>query len=675
LHGVVLTDDYAWLRQKENPEVTAYLDAENAYAEAVMAPQAALREQLYQEMLSHIKQTDVSVPYRDGHWWYYTRTEEGQQYAIHCRKRGTPEGPKENAEEEVILDGNAMAVGHAFFAVGAIDITDDGRWMAYTVDTTGFRQYTVHVKDLQTGELLIGEVERVGSVVWAADNFNLFYTVEDEEQKRQYQLWRHMRGTPYAADALVYQDDDERFNLGVGRTRDGKYILMESSSHTTSEAWYLASDQPDGEFRVIAKREDEHEYSVEHRNGLWYIRTNDKGRNFRLVTTPVETPQRENWIERIPHRDDVMLEDVDLFRDFYVACEREGGLPRLRVSRFMGVGPLIEGTSEIAFPEPAYSAHPHVNRIWETATFRYAYQSLVTPSSVYEYDPENGASTLLKQQEVPGGFDRTLYASERVNAAAADGVQVPISLVYRKDKRQPGKNPLYVYGYGSYGYSLPLGFGSNRLSLLDRGVVLAYAHIRGGGDLGKPWHDAGKMLVKRNTFTDFISAVEHLTATGYGDPKRVAIEGGSAGGLLMGAVVNLRPDLFRAVLSHVPFVDVMNTMLDATLPLTVPEYEEWGNPNEEQYFKYMLSYSPYENLKAANYPAMLVKTSLHDSQVMYWEPVKYVAKLRTLKTDQNPLLLVTNMKAGHGGASGRYDYLKEIAFDYAFLLRELGVAG
>jgi oligopeptidase B len=673
LHGIVLTDDYAWLRQKDNPEVTAYLDAENAYAEAVMAPQAALREQLYNEMLGHIKQTDVSVLYRDGLWWYYTRTEEGQQYAIHCRKRGTPEAPLPDAEEQIILDGNAMAVGHAFFAIGAIDISDDGRWMAYTVDTTGFRQYSLRITDLETGELLPGEVERVGSVVWAADNFNLFYSVEDEEQKRQYQLWRHMRATPYAADVLVYQDDDERFNLGAGRTRDGKYILMESASHTTSEAWYLAADQPEGQFRVIAKREDEHEYGVDHRNGLWYIRTNDRGRNFRLVTAPVETPERENWTERIPHRDDVMLEDVDLFRDFYVACEREGGLPRLRISRFMGAGPLIEHDGEIAFPEPAYSAHPHVNRIWETSTFRYGYQSLVTPNSVYEYDPENGASTLLKQQEVPGGFDRTFYASERVNATAADGTAVPISIVYRKDKREPGKNPLYAYGYGSYGYSLPLGFNSNRLSLLDRGVVMAYAHIRGGGDLGKPWHDAGKMLVKRNTFTDFITAVEHLGRAGYGDPKRVAIEGGSAGGLLMGAVVNLRPDLFRAVLSHVPFVDVMNTMLDATLPLTVPEYEEWGNPNEEQYFKYMLSYSPYDNLKAADYPAMLVKTSLHDSQVMYWEPAKYVAKLRTLKTDNNPLLLVTNMKAGHGGASGRYDYLKEIAFDYAFLLRELGL--
>jgi oligopeptidase B len=673
LHGVVLTDDYAWLRNKENPDVTAYLEAENAYAEAVMAPLADLREQLYLEMLSHVKQTDVSVPYRDGIWWYYTRTEEGLQYAIHCRKRGTFSGPRENADEEVILDGNALAQGHPFFAIGATDISDDGRWLAYTVDTTGFRQYCLRIKDLETGELLPGEVERVGSVVWAADNFSLFYTVEDQEQKRQYQLWRHMRGTPYAADVLVYQDDDERFNLGAGRTRDCKYVVMESASHTTSESWVLPANEPEGNFKVICPREDEHEYSIDHRNDLWFIRTNDKGRNFRLVTAPDTAPERENWIERIPHRADVMLEEVDLFSAFYIACDRENGLPRLRIWSFVGDGAGAEAAGEIAFPDPAYSAHPHINRVFDTTAFRYAYQSLVSPSSVYEYDLKTGESTLLKQVEIPGGFDRTLYASERVNTKAPDGVDVPVSLVYRKDKREPGKNPLYVYGYGSYGYSLPLGFGSNRLSLLDRGIVMAYAHVRGGGDLGKPWHDAGKMLVKRNTFTDFIATVEYLTTAGYGDPARVAIEGGSAGGLLMGAVVNLRPDLFRAVVSHVPFVDVMNTMLDASLPLTVPEYEEWGNPNEEDYFRYMLSYSPYDNLKPRSYPAMLIKTSLHDSQVMYWEPAKYVARLRTLKTDNNPLLLVTNMKAGHGGSSGRYDYLKEIALDYAFLLRELGI--
>jgi len=676
LFGLTLTDDYAWLRDKENPEVTAYLEAENAYAESVMSPLNGLREDLYQEMLSHVKQTDVSVPFRDGDFWYYTRTEEGQQYAIHCRTHGAPSAT-EDTPEQVILDGNLLAVGHPFFSLGDMDISDDARWLAYTTDTTGFRQYTLHLKDLTTGETLAGpvvssQIERVGSVVWAADNRHLFYTVEDEVQKRQFQLWRHTLGTPHAGDVLVYEDDDERFNLGAGRTRDGEYLILEAGSHTTTEARVLLASKPEGEFTVITPREDEHEYSIDHRNGLWFIRTNDRGRNFRLVTAPVATPGREHWTELIPHRDSIMLEDVDLFDSFFVACEREAGLPRLRVARFSGAGPEFAPAGEIAFPEPAYSAHPHVNRVFAATHFRYAYQSLVTPSSVYEYDPATGASTLLKQMEIPGGFDRTLYASERVYATAPDGVQVPVSLVYSIDKRTQA-SPLYVYGYGSYGYSLPLGFSGNRLSLLDRGVVMAYAHIRGGGDLGKPWHDDGKMLVKRNTFTDFVSCVEHLTAAGYGDPARVAIEGGSAGGLLMGAVVNLRPDLFHAVISHVPFVDVMNTMLDATLPLTVPEYEEWGNPNEEEYFKYMLSYSPYDNLKAASYPAMLVKTSLHDSQVMYWEPAKYVAKLRRLKTDSNSLLLVTNMQAGHGGASGRYDYLKEIAFDYAFLLKEFGL--
>jgi oligopeptidase B len=670
-HGITLSDDYGWLREKDSPEVTAFLNAENAYAEALTADLAPLREQLYNEMLSHIKQTDESVPYREGDWWYYVRTEEGKQYAILCRKRGSvavPEGP-----EEIILDGNQLAEGLPFFAIGATDISDDGRWLAYTVDTTGFRQYTLRIKDLETGETLAGKVERVGSVTWAADNVSLFYSVEDEEQKRQFQLFRHTLHRPHDEDVLVYQDDDERFNIGAGRTRDGKFLVIESASHTTSECLVLRADQPDGKFSIISPREDEHEYSVDHRNGYWYIRTNDRGRNFRLVTTPVDTPAKENWVEQIAHRDSVMLEDVDLFGGFFVACEREDGLPRLRLWKFQDETPEADPAGEIAFPEPAYNASPGINRIFETTKFRYGYQSLVTPGSVFEYDLEARQSELLKQQEVPGGFDRTLYASERIHATAADGVSVPISLVYRKDARIAGRNALYVYGYGSYGYSLPLGFNSNRLSLLDRGVVIAYAHIRGGGDLGKPWHDTGKMLVKRNTFTDFIAVVEHLTAKGYGDPARVAIEGGSAGGLLMGAVTNLRPELFRVVLSHVPFVDVMNTMLDASLPLTVPEYEEWGDPNDETYFKYMLSYSPYDNLKAASYPAMLVKTSLNDSQVMYWEPAKYVAKLRTLKTDNNPLLLVTNMEAGHGGASGRYDYLKEIAFDFAFLLRELSV--
>jgi oligopeptidase B len=670
LHNHTLIDDYAWLREKTSPEVLAYLEAENAYTDAAMKPTEALQKTLYDEMVSHIKETDESVPFRDGEYLYYSRTEEAKQYPIYCRKKGALE-----AAEEVLLDVNALAEGEAFMAIGGFTVSEDGNLLAYSTDTTGFRQYTLQVKDLRTGDLLAERVERVGSIVWANDNRTLFYTVEDEEQKRQFQLYRHVLGTPHEQDALVYEESDERFNLGAGKTRDGRYLLLEAASHTTSEARFLPADNPTGQWTLIAERRDNIEYYADHRDGLFYIRTNDAGRNFRLVTAPVESLGSEHWKEAIPHRAEVMLEDVDLFASFYVACERSEGLPHLRVVRFAGDGSETAWSKEIAFPEPVYSAHPHTNREFVTTKYRYSYQSLVTPGSVYEYDVESGASVLLKQQEVPGGFDRTLYRSERLFATAEDGVKVPVSLVYRKDRKGEGTNPLHVYGYGSYGYSLPIGFNGNRLSLLDRGFVLAYAHIRGGGDMGKPWHDAGRLMEKRNTFTDFVAATRELLTNGYGDPERVSAEGGSAGGLLMGAVVNLRPDLYRAIVSHVPFVDVMNTMLDASLPLTVPEYEEWGNPNEEAAFRYMLSYSPYDNLKPGGYPAMLVKTSLNDSQVMYWEPAKYVAKLRTLKTDDSVLLLHTNMSAGHGGASGRYDYLKEIAFDYAFLLTELGVEG
>jgi oligopeptidase B len=675
IHGRTLVDDYAWLRERENPEVISYLEAENAYCGAVMEPTAELQKTLYAEMVSHLKETDVSVPFRDGEYWYYSRTEEGAQYPIYCRKTGSAHAPDADAPEQVILDVNELAKDESFMAIGSTTVSDDGNLLAYSVDNKGFRQYTLQVKDLRTGELLTERVERVGSIVWAADNRALFYTIEDEEQKRQFQFYRHALGAPHSEDALIYEETDERFNIGSGRTRDGEYIILESSSHTTSEEQFLPAADPAGQWRLIAPRQDDIEYYAEHRGGLFYIRTNDTGRNFRLVTAPVEAPERSNWTEMLPHRPDVMLEEADIFSSFYVACERIAGLQHLRVVPFRGSGAETSSSSEIAFPEPVYSAHPHINRVFEATKFRYSYQSMVTPGSVYGYDVATGESTLLKQLEVPGGFDRTRYAAERLFAKAPDGVEIPVSLVYRKDVRTQGRNPLYVYGYGSYGYPLPIGFNSNRLSLLDRGFVLAYAHVRGGGDLGKPWHDAGRLMHKRNTFTDFIAVTEHLLAHGYGDGNRVAIEGGSAGGLLMGAVANMRPDLFRAVLSHVPFVDVMNTMLDSSLPLTVPEYEEWGDPHQREAFEYMLSYSPYDNVEAKAYPGMLVKTSLYDSQVMYWEPAKYVAKLRALKTDSHSLLLHTNMTAGHGGASGRYDYLKEVAMDYAFLLLQLGVSG
>ncbi len=670
LHGRTLHDDYGWLREKESPEVLDYLRAENAWTAAHMADTEPLQAALYREMLSHIKETDSSVPTKDGEWWYYARTTEGAQYAVYCRKRGTRE-TYESAPEEVILDVEAMAKGESFMAIGGMTVSDDGNLLAYSTDTTGFRQYTLHVKDLRSGEILPEQVERVGSIVWAADNQTLFYTTEDEIQKRQDHLFRHVLGTPHTQDVVVFEETDERFNLGAGRTRDRKYIVIESGSHTTSEGRLLDASNPEQPPTLIAPRRDSIEYYAEHRHGLLYIRTNDRGRNFRLVTAPVATPGPEHWTEQLAHRDEVMLEDFTCFRNFAVASERHSGLEHLRVLHFSGDGPAFTREAEIRFPEPAYSVHLGSNPEFDTDLLRYNYQSLVTPASVFDYDVNTGVSLLRKEQEVPGSFDRSLYRSERISATAPDGTAIPISLVYRHDKREPGKGPIHVYGYGSYGYPLPLGFNSNRLSLLDRGFVLAYAHIRGGGDLGKPWHDAGRLQHKHNTFTDFIAVTEHLVANGYGDPARVSIQGGSAGGLLMGAVTNLRPELFRAVLSQVPFVDVMNTMLDASLPLTVPEYEEWGNPNEPEAFATMLSYSPYDNLRAAAYPAMLVKTSLHDSQVMYWEPAKYIAKLRTLNTGDKPVLLHTNMTAGHGGASGRYDYLKEIAFDYAFLLREL----
>jgi oligopeptidase B len=675
LHGQTLEDDYRWMRDKASPEVLAHLEAENAHTLAAMEPTKDLQAKLYAEMLSHIKETDVSVPYRNRGWFYYVRTVEGSQYPIHCRRLATGADTRmdESQAEEILLDVNQLAVGQPFMSVGGLSVSPDGYLLAYSTDNTGFRQYTLHVRDLKTGKDLADTAERVGSIVWAADSRTLFYTTEDEVTKRHDHLFRHRLGDAATDDVVVYQEMDERFNLGVGKTRNQKYLLMEAGSHTTSECRFLSAETPVGEFQMIAPRVDEQEYSVDHRDGRFYIRTNDVGKNFRVVTASPERAGREFWEELIPIDADAPLEDFELFASFCTSSRRRLGLPTLTVTEFGDDG-LLGASREIQFPEPVYSAGSHANPEFETTAFRYSYQSLVSPASVYEYDVKTGASELLKQQEVPGGFDSARYASERVWVKAVDGVRIPVSVVYRRDFfKCDGKNPLYLYGYGSYGYPLPIGFSASRLSLLDRGVVIAYAHIRGGGEMGDSWHDAGKMMVKRNTFSDFIAATEQLVAAGYGAKDRVAIEGGSAGGLLMGAVVNERPDLFSVVLSHVPFVDVMNTMLDASLPLTVAEYEEWGNPNEPEAFAYMRSYSPYDNLKAGDYPAMLVKTSLNDSQVMYWEPAKYVAKLRTLKINDTPLLLHINMDAGHGGASGRYDYLKEIAFDYAFLLTQLGV--
>jgi oligopeptidase B len=664
INGGDLVDDYAWLRNKSNPEVAQYLEAENAYADGVMKPTEALQQRLYAEMISHIKETDVNVPYRQGGYLYYSRWEQGKQYQIFARKKGGLE-----AAEEITIDQNELAKGEKFMALGAYDPSDDGNLLAYTTDNTGFRQYRLHVRDLRTGKDMTDVAEKVGSIAWANDNQSLFYTVEEDKTKRQYRLYRHKVGTDPAKDELVYEEKDERFNVGVQKSRSGKYLFLEIGSHTTSEVRYLDASTPAGEWKLIAPRQQDVEYYADHLGDQFYIRTNDKGRNFRLVSAPVTAPGKENWKEVVPVRANVMLNDFEPFQDFYVLVERENGLPELTVVT------LATGERKrIIYPEPVYTAGPQVNREFKTKLFRYSYQTLVTPPSVFDYDVEKHVSALLKQTEVPGGYDASKYGSERVWATAQDGVKVPISVVYRKDmKKADGSNPLYVYAYGSYGADLPDTFSSARLSLLDRGVVMANAHIRGGGEMGKAWHDAGRMMNKMNTFTDFIACTEYLVDNKYGARDKIAIEGGSAGGLLMGAVTNLRPDLFKVVLSHVPFVDVMNTMLDASLPLTVPEYEEWGNPNEKKAYDYMLQYSPYDNLKKTAYPAILVKTSFNDSQVMYWEPAKYTAKLRTLKTDGNVLLLKTNMAAGHGGSSGRYDRFKEVAFDYAFMLTQLGV--
>jgi oligopeptidase B len=679
LHGDRRVDHYDWLRRKESPEVLAYLEAENAYTDAALKPTEDFQEKLYQEMLGRIQQTDLTVPYRLRGHLYFTRTEEGKQYPYHYRKQDA-----EGAAEELLLDLNQLAEGHNFLGLGAFDVSDDNQLLAYSTDTTGFRQYTLNVRDLRTGELLPERIERVTSVAWAADNKTLFYTVEDETTKRSHRLYRHVLGAT-SPDVLLYEETDERFHVEIERTRSGGFLLLTSASHTTSEARFLPADDPFGQFRLMAQREDNHEYYADHHTGpvpgagaeIFFIRTNSGGRTFRLVTAPAGNPEQESWHEIIPNRPDVMLAGVAAFKQHLVLFEREGGLPYLRI---VDLAPApttkknaLAASHRIEFAEPAYNASLGDNPEFDASHVRFQYESLVTPRSVFDYDALTRERVLRKQQPVLGGYDASQYVSERLRATASDGTRVPVSIVYRRDTPRNGASPLLLYGYGSYGISMPINFNSNRLSLLDRGLIFAIAHIRGGGELGKPWHDAGRMKQKQNTFADFIACAEHLIAQRYTSPEKLAIQGGSAGGLLMGAVTNQRPDLFHVVISQVPFVDVLNTMLDASLPLTVGEYEEWGNPQLADDYFTMKRYCPYTNLARKAYPAMLLKTALNDSQVMYWEPAKYVAKLRAHKTDSNPLLLKTNMGAGHGGASGRYDYLREIALDYAFLLTHVGI--
>jgi oligopeptidase B len=664
VNGHKMVDNYFWLRDKPNPEVRAYLEAENTYTDAVMKPSEGLQKKLYEEMLSRVKETDVEVPYKEGDYFYYVREEAGKQYGIRCRRKGSMDAP-----EEIVIDVNDLAKGQAFMSLAAYAVSPDGNLLAYSYDNTGFRQFTLAVKDLRTGKTLVDHAERVGSVVWANDNKTIFYTQEDAVSKRSYRWYRHTAGMA-GDDTLVYEEPDERFEMEAFKSRSEKYIFLLSESHTTSEARYIPADQPMAEFKVVEPRKQGVEYYPDHNGDSFYIRVNDTGRNFRIVKAPAGDPGSANWKEVVALDPKVMIEDNDFFKNYYVSYERENGLPQMRVTD------LRSGQSKrIEFPEPAYGTYPYVNRVYDTTEFRYGYQSPITPASVFAYDMEKGTSTLLKQKEVPGGYDRTKYQVEQVYATAADGVKIPISVMHLKGIKLDGKEALYLYGYGSYGISIDMFFDSNIFSMVDRGVVTAVAHIRGGGEMGKAWHDAGRMMNKRTTFTDFVSCAEYLVANGYGSKDRLVIEGRSAGGLLMGAVLNLRPDLFHAALVGVPFVDVMNTMLDESLPLTVGEFEEWGNPKEKAAFDYMITYSPYDNVEAKNYPDMLVRTSFNDSQVMYWEPAKYVAKMRALRTDHNTLIFKVNMQpAGHGGSSGRYDRLKEAAFDDAWILREMGIA-
>ena len=670
IHGDRRVDDYAWLRDRHNADVIAYLDAENTYTDVVMKPTEGFQDALYREILARIKEDDSTVPYRRGTHLYYSRTEKGKQYPIHCRRAVAPD-----ADEEVTLDLNRLAEGHEFLALGAYAVSDDGRRLAYSLDFTGFRDYTLFVKDLVTGELLPDRVDKVSSVAWSADDQTLFYVLEDHA-KRPYQLYRHRLGV-LTGGRLVEEERDELFRLGVWRSRSRRYLFSMSRSFTSAEARYLDAGEPTGTWRMLSPREKDHEYDVDHGGDVFYLRTNGEGfRNFRLVTVPVSDPVRSRWREVIPHREDVMLEDLDVFADHYVVHEREEGLIRLRVTE------VATGTSHhVQFPEPTYDIAPEPNAEFATPRYRFRYQSMITPPSVFDYDTLRRELTLLKQTEVLGGYAPSRYRSERLWATAADGVRVPISLVSEVDTPRDGTSPMLLTGYGAYGIAYPAGFSSSRLSLLDRGVTVAIAHIRGGGEMGKRWHDAGRLLQKRNTFTDFIAVAEHLVGEGYTASDRLVIEGGSAGGLLIGAVLNMRPELFHAAELRVPFVDVINTMLDESLPLTVGEFEEWGNPKDPVYYAYMKSYCPYTNLGPRAHPAILVRTSINDSQVMYWEPAKYVAKLRAIRRahgveaatpGDRRLLFKIDMGAGHGGPSGRYDALRETAFDYAWVLARLG---
>jgi oligopeptidase B len=666
-HGEVVTDDYRWLQKKEDPAVIAYLNAENGYTEAATAAGKPLADKLYAEIKGRMQEVDLSVPTRRGNYYYYSRTEAGRQYPLNCRRRaGANLAYDEKAPEEILLDQNEMARDRKFFAVGAMVVSPDERLMAYTTDVTGFRQFEMHVKDLKTGKLLPASMPRTTSIAWASDNKTLFVTQEDATTKRSDRLFSLAVGG--GAPVQRYHEPVEQFSVYVNRDRDGKHVQLTMRATDTTEVRLLDAARPNGAFRAVLPREKGHRYGVSHRDGLLYIRTDKDAKNFRIVVAPLAAPQQKNWVELVPHNNDVLVSGADLFKTHLVVTEKSRAQARIRLYSF-----ATKTWKTVQFDDAVYAAEGAGTPEYTASQFRVSYQSPLTPPQVLDVDMDTAKRTLLKQQEVVGGFDFSQYESRRLWVPARDGVQVPLWIVYKKGTPLDGKAPLLLYGYGSYGAPNEARFSLARLSLLERGVIYAGAQIRGGNDMGEDWHKDGMLMKKKNTFTDFIDSAEYLVREKWTSPERLVIDGRSAGGLLMGAVLNMRPELFRAAHVGVPFVDVMNTMMDASLPLTTGEYLEWGDPNQKAAYDYMRSYSPYDNIERKAYPSMLVTTGLNDSQVMYWEPAKYVAKLRAHKTDANPLLLKTNMGAGHGGASGRYNAIGETAFLQAWMLSQWGI--
>jgi oligopeptidase B len=665
IHGDTRIDNYFWLRERENPKVIDYLEAENEYTEAVLAHTKKFQEKLYDEIVGRIKQTDESVPYKLRGYYYYTRFDEGKEYPIYCRKKGSMDG-----EEEIMLNVNEMAEGHEFYRVAGVNVSQDNNLLAFGVDTVSRRRYTVHFKKLDTGEILPDRIpDTGGSVAWANDNQTVFYALKDTTTLRSYKIMKHKLGNDISEDRMVFHEADETFSTYAFKTKSDRFIMIASFQTLASEYRFVDANTPDADFRMVQPRERNLEYSVDHFGEKFYIRTNhNNAKNFKLVEAPISTPRKEHWKDVIRHRDDVLLENFEIFKENLVVRERKNGLPQMRIIKWQD-----KSEHYLDFGEPAYTAYISTNPEFDTNILRYGYSSLTTPNSTYDYNMDTKEKTLLKQQEVVGDFSPEDYQSERLFAEAKDGTKVPISLVYKKSTDRSKANPLLLYGYGSYGNSMNPFFRSDRLSLLDRGFIYAIAHIRGGEEMGRYWYEEGKLLNKKNTFTDFIACAEYLIAQEYTSSDQLFAQGGSAGGLLMGAVINMRPDLFKGVIAAVPWVDVVTTMLDASIPLTTSEYDEWGNPNDKEYYEYMLSYSPYDNVTAQNYPAMLVTTGLHDSQVQYWEPAKWVAKLRELKTDDNILILKTDMESGHGGASGRFKRYKTTAMQYAFMLDLVGI--